>query len=196
MYGPRLNKILNLKNCMPLESFKLLARKNAASNLVVGTSSRNDPVGDSAAGLKANVAEESSGLVKEKERKRHRDGGSSKHHHHKKPKDSSQVVLVEDSEQSKKKGVEPRGVEVTKSIGKEDARVVDLISKDVTVLDSVCAKFQSLSLCKDYASKVLWFIFLSFLVLFCSFPFFFCNFPIFFEFSCILRYLNTFEDCG
>lgn len=57
MYGPRLNKLLNLKNSMPSEAFyKLLARKNATSNNVVEAGSGSGAVSEAVAGYVGNVA--------------------------------------------------------------------------------------------------------------------------------------------
>lgn len=68
VYGPLLNKLLNLTDSMPSEPFlKLLARKTTASRNDVERASGSGPVNDFPhVDSVLNVVEKSSGLVKEK----------------------------------------------------------------------------------------------------------------------------------
>lgn len=152
MYGPRLNRLLNLKNIMHSEAFlKLLARKNAASGHSVGVTSGNEPLVDSGSASMVNA-----GLLKEKERKRHRDGGNSRHHHHKRNKDSSKVVVVEDNDIVTKEGVVSQDAEVKKTKESiEEIGGIGSIVKASPAFDSLTVRLQKLSLCKDYAAKVI-----------------------------------------
>lgn len=96
---------------MPFEAFfKLLARKNVATDVNYVETSGDDAVKQpTATAPYENVADKA--YSKEKDRKRHRDGGGSCHHH-KKNKDVPKTIVLEDSETVVKEGVEPQGLEV------------------------------------------------------------------------------------